>query len=231
MAFQLNQHDRRAIAQSDIPPVTNQVHRTARIWNKVADRYAEKPVADEEAYARKLAITREYLHPTAQVIELGCGTGSTALAHAPYVRHIRATDVSSRMIEIARSKGNTAGIANVDFECLDVNDVLLPDACVDVVLMLNVLHVLTDWRQHIEMSYRILKPGGVLVTSTMCMSDDFNFLRIPLTAGRIVGLVPQLSFFTRDELEQAFGDAGFKLQHASEPERKKASFLVSRKPS
>ena len=69
-------------------------------------------MADQAAYERKLAITRECLNPDAQVLELGCGTGSTAIAHAPYVRHIRATDVSSRMIEIARSKAEVASGAD-----------------------------------------------------------------------------------------------------------------------
>ena len=37
-----------------------------------------------------------------EVLEFGCGTGSTALTLAPNVRHIQATDVSPKMLEIAR---------------------------------------------------------------------------------------------------------------------------------
>jgi len=139
--------------------------------------------------------------------------------------------VSSRMIEIAKGKALAAGITNVEFVCNDVNDVLFPDACLDVVLMLNVLHVFTNWRQQISMSYRILKPGSVLVSSTMCFNDGLAFMRIPLTVGRMVGLVPPLSFFTRDELEHALTQVGFEIEHASDPEHKKAAFLIARKPS
>ena len=66
-------------------------------WNKRADKYSKQPVPDEDAYRKKLEKTREYFRPDMDVLEIGCGTGSTAIAHAPYVRHILATDFSSRM--------------------------------------------------------------------------------------------------------------------------------------
>ena len=56
---------------------------TDRFWDRIADRYAAKPVPDQAVYERKLQITRTLLHPQAEVLELGCGTGSTALALAP----------------------------------------------------------------------------------------------------------------------------------------------------
>src|SRR5215217_1657238 len=60
-----------------------------RFWDNLAERYARQPIADEAAYQTKLDITRSYLHPDMAVLEFGCGTGSTALQHAPHVRHIR----------------------------------------------------------------------------------------------------------------------------------------------
>ena len=74
----------------------------ARFWDKRAEKYAQRPVADQAAYEKKLEITRRYFNPDSVVLEIGCGTGSTALAHAPYVGHILATDISPNMIGIAR---------------------------------------------------------------------------------------------------------------------------------
>jgi len=37
-------------------------------------------------------------------LEFGCGTGSTALLHASFVKHMTATDISDEMIEIAKQK-------------------------------------------------------------------------------------------------------------------------------
>ena len=76
----------------------------SRFWDKIADRYAKKPVSDEAAYQKKLRVTRDYLRPDMDVLEFGCGTGSTAITHAPFVKHIQAIDISSRMIEIAHGK-------------------------------------------------------------------------------------------------------------------------------
>ena len=79
-----------------------------KFWDRIAKRYAKKPVGNEAAYQRKLAKTREYFRPGMEVLEIGCGTGSTAIAHAPYVRRIRATDISDAMIEIAKGKAKRA---------------------------------------------------------------------------------------------------------------------------
>lgn len=82
-------------------------------WEKRADKYSRQPVADEASYQRKLEVTRKYFRPDMEVLEIGCGTGSTAISHAPYVKHIRATDFSSRMIEIAKEKARAACIRDM----------------------------------------------------------------------------------------------------------------------
>ncbi len=63
----------------------------AKFWDKIAERYAKSSIADEATYQKKLQITREYLNPDSEELEIGCGTGSTAILHAPYVKHIHAT--------------------------------------------------------------------------------------------------------------------------------------------
>jgi ubiquinone/menaquinone biosynthesis C-methylase UbiE len=78
----------------------------AKFWNKVADRYAEKPVGNEAAYQHKLEVTQRYLRPDMEVLEFGCGTGSTAIVQSAFVKHILAIDISERMVAIANKKGN-----------------------------------------------------------------------------------------------------------------------------
>ena len=62
-----------------------------------------------EVYKEKLEATRRYFDADSQVFEFGCGTGSTALHHAPFVQKIVATDISSNMIEIALGRKALAG--------------------------------------------------------------------------------------------------------------------------
>ena len=78
----------------------------SKFWDKVAERYSKKSIADRDAYEKKLHVTREHLRPDMEVLEFGCGTGSTAIIHTPHVKHIHAIDISSKMIEISQGKAD-----------------------------------------------------------------------------------------------------------------------------
>ena len=71
---------------------------SAEFWDAQATSYAKSPVRDVEAYEKTLARVRDYLHLEMDVIEIGCGTGSTALKLSNAVAHYTATDISGGMI-------------------------------------------------------------------------------------------------------------------------------------
>ena len=202
---------------------------SSAFWDKVAERYSKKPVADEEAYQKKLQITREYFRPDTQVLEIGCGTGSTAIAHAPFVQHIRAADISSRMIAIAEGKAAAAGIDNVSFEVSDIEDLEVAGESLDAVLALSVLHLLEDRETAIARVYKMLKKEGVFVTSTACIGDTMKFFKFIGPIGRFLGLMPLVRVFTVQELVDSFVDAGFAIDHQWQPDPGKAVFLVAKK--
>lgn len=201
---------------------------TARFWDRTAAKYAARPIADEDAYRRKLAITRRYLTPESDVLEFGCGTGSTALEHAPHVRSIRATDLSPRMIEIAQSKADATGAQNVRFEVATLDTLDAAPASFDAVLGLNILHLLDDWPAQIAKAQALLKPGGVFVTSTACLGDRHNWLRLVLPLARIVGKAPPVAFFTEKRFKAQMTGAGFEIVEEWRPDM--TLFLVARKP-
>ncbi len=82
---------------------------SSEFWDRIAPAYSRQPVADSETYTRKLAATQALMQPSMTVLEFGCGTGSTALAHASHVAQIDATDVSAAMIAIGQQKARDAG--------------------------------------------------------------------------------------------------------------------------
>lgn len=199
-------------------------------WNRLADRYAAQPVADEAAYQTKLAATRRLLRPDMELFEFGCGTGSTALAHAPFVRHIHAIDFSDRMIEIARGKAERAGIGNVSFQTGAIESTELAPESLDMVLGMSILHLLKDKRTAIAKTRRALKPGGVFITSTACLSEMMPLARFVTPVTNRIGFLPHLDPMTPSQLREAMTAAGFIVEHEWQPNRKAAVFMVARKP-
>ena len=126
----------------------------------MAERYSRQPIADEATYQKKLQLTRDYFRPDTQLLELGCGTGSTAIAHSPYVKHIRAIDISSKMIEIAKGKAAAENIENISFERSTIDKIDIADQSIDAVLALSILHLLENREAAFQRIHKMLKPGG-----------------------------------------------------------------------
>jgi ubiquinone/menaquinone biosynthesis C-methylase UbiE len=203
--------------------------RSKKFWDRIAKRYAKRPVGNEDAYQQKLATTREYFRPDMEVLEIGCGTGSTAISHAPYVKYIRATDISDRMIEIAKDKARSAGVKNVSFEVCGIENLHVASESVDAVLALSLLHLLDDREAAIARIHDMLRSGGIFVSNTVCLGDNMRWFRFVAPIGRWLGVFPLLRIFTRNELEAGFRGAGFEIEHAWQPD-KAVVFIIARKP-
>lgn len=202
-----------------------------QFWNKLADRYATQPVADEASYRTKLEATRALMRPDMEVFEFGCGTGSTALAHAPFVRHILATDFSARMVEIARGKAEAAGIGNVTFAKADIAATPAKPGRYDMVMGHSILHLLDDPQAAINTAYAMLKPGGHFVTSTACLAGGVGMvLGLVAPLGRRYGLLPTIRVLSPEQLKSMQRRAGFEIVHFWQPGKNKAAFVIARKP-
>jgi ubiquinone/menaquinone biosynthesis C-methylase UbiE len=196
-------------------------------WDKIAKRYSKQPVANEAAYQKKLQVTLEYFQPDMEVLEFGCGTGSTAITHSPYVKHIQAIDISSEMIEIAQGKADAQNIENVTFRCSTIDEFSVSDQTLDAVLGLSILHLLDNKEEVIAKVYKMLKPGGFFVTSTACLGDTMKFFKLIAPIGKLIGLT--LRVFTAKELEDSLTDAGFEINYQWQPGKGEAVFIVAKK--
>lgn len=205
------------------------MNKPTKFWDKIADRYSRQPIADEKAYQKKLRVTREYFQPDMEVLEIGCGTGSTAIVHAPYVKHIRSIDFSSKMIEIARCKAAAQKVENVTFERLAIDNISVPEQTFDAVLGLSILHLLENNEDIIAKVYKMLKTGGIFVTSTACLGDTMKFFKLFAPIGKFLGLMPLVKVFTTKKLEDSLVNAGFKIEYQWQPDKGKAVFIVAKK--
>jgi len=204
----------------------------AKIWNKMADKYSRQPIGNQKAYEIKLDLTREYFTPDSKVLEFGCGTGSTAILHAPYVKHIDAVDVSQRMIEIAQEKLATEDIDNVSFSVADMDSFRAEPASYDAALGLNIVHLLDDRMSAMREVYKALKPGGYFVSSTMCLREKLMFRLMeplfPVMHG--IGQWPRVFRFTAKRLQTDIESIGFKTVHYWQPGNGPVLFMVGQKP-
>ncbi len=200
-----------------------------KFWDKIADKYSKQPIADEASYQKKLKVTQDYFNPDMSLLELGCGTGSTAIVHAPFVKHIRAIDISSTMIKIAQDKAEAQNIENVTFEQLTIEELEAEDGTYDAVLGLSILHLLENKEEALAKIYKILKPGGLFVTSTACLGDNMSWFKIIAPIGRFLGFFPLVKVFTVKELVTSLIDAGFGIDYQWQPGKNKAVFIVALK--
>ncbi|MDJ0599333.1 MAG: class I SAM-dependent methyltransferase [Crocosphaera sp.] len=202
---------------------------STKFWDKIAERYSKQPIADEAAYQKKLEVTQDYFNPDMEVLEIGCGTGSTAIIHAPYVKHIQAIDFSSKMLEIAKSKAEAQNIKNITFEQSTIDNITVEDETYDAILGLSILHLLNNWEEVIIKVYKLLKPGGIFVTSTNCLGDTMKWFKIVGPIGKFFGLMPFVKVFTTKELENSLINAGFNIDYQWQPSKDKAIFIVAKK--
>lgn len=197
-------------------------------WNKLAPRYAKSPIRDEHTFKKKLEITQTYFQPDWSVLEFGCGTGSTAIIHAPHVQHILATDISDQMLAIAEQKTNDAGIDNISYRQGTLDSLALEPASFDAVLGLNILHLLPDLDAAVRRVHDVLKPGGVFVSSTALIGDISLLWRLLIPGMQLLGFAPHVNRFSRQELVTSLTDAGFSIDREWVP-AKGSVFIVARK--
>lgn len=206
-----------------------------RFWDRIARKYAATPVRDEAAYARTLARTRAYLSPEARVLELGCGTGSTALTLAPEVASYTASDFSGTMLEIAREKAGADGPSSPIFIEAPVEsdalDTAADGAPFDAILAFSLIHLLPDPSAAIRRAFDRLAPGGHFISKTVCLGDGGLLYRIVLPLMRLVGKAPPVAFLKGDVLTETIRSAGFEIlesdDHNTSPS---CRFIVARKP-
>lgn len=201
----------------------------SKFWDKIANRYAKQAVADEASYQKKLTLSQQYFQPDMQLLELGCGTGSTAIAHASHVKHILALDFSQTMIEIARNKAKQQQISNIHFEQSNIEALKLEASSMDAVLAMSVLHLVDDKSTVLQQTHSLLKENGIFISSTICLQDDLWWLKFIFPLGKALRLIPQVNFFTQAQLEQSIRQQGFKIEHCWRPAKRKATFIIARK--
>lgn len=202
-------------------------------WNALADKYARKPVDDPEVFERKIAITKSKITPQDVILDIGCGTGSLALRLAPFAAEVHGLDFSSEMIRIATGKIRSQNVDNVTLHMgpFDGSFTRFEEGGLDGICAYSLLHLVGNLPAALVQIYRLLKPGGFFISSTVCLGES----RIPykpiLNVMRWLGKAPKVMILSKNALMDELHRVGF--AEITEPEvgaKPTIAFLVAFKP-
>ena len=98
-------------------------------------------------------------------LDYGCGTGSFTIPAARVVGEtgkVYALDCFPRQLQIVEKSAKKEGLTNIEIILSD-NKTGLPDECIDVVWMCDVLHEIEQKRKVLEELHRVLKNEGTII--------------------------------------------------------------------
>lgn len=202
----------------------------AAFWDRIAPRYARQPISDMDAYEATLARVKSYLSDSDHVLELGCGTGSTALLLAPAVAEYEGTDISGGMIDIALEKAWNRSAPNIAFRKAGVQPSDHEGKTPDKVLAFNLLHLVPDTAGALGMVHALRPSGGLFISKTPCIGEKWYY-RPLVAAMQLVGKAPFVRFLKIAELDRMVTAAGFEIVETGLfPPSTPSRFIVARKP-
>ncbi|MET9022611.1 class I SAM-dependent methyltransferase [Actinopolymorpha sp. NPDC004070] len=135
-------------------------------WNAFAPRFDEEPdhgLRDPLVRRAWQDLLLDALPPSpADVLDLGCGTGSLSVLLAEAGYRVSGVDLAEQMVEAARAKASAAGV-DVRFDQGDAARPPHQPHSFDVVLTRHVLWALPDPATALARWVELLRPGGRLV--------------------------------------------------------------------
>jgi len=147
---------------ADAPQTAGRVIRWARWY----DLFGTVILFGRDKAVREKLIELAAPLPGEKVLDVGCGTGTLALALKSSVGtgEVHGIDASPEMIEVAREKAAKAA-SDIDFQVALIEAIPFPDATFDLVTSSLMLHHLPDDLQRTGLGEirRVLKPGGSFV--------------------------------------------------------------------
>lgn len=204
----------------------------AWFWNFISKKYAKDPISDLEGYQRTLNASRRYLNPEDNVLEFGCGTGTTALELSDSKAKILATDFSSGMISIAEGKRKEKKIANVTFMQAEIFDERLKNGSFDVVMGFNILHLVENIDEILERVENLLKPKGIFISKTPCLGKIRFHWKVLAFLFKVMRMIPYIKFYTAKNLQEIIELAGFQtIEKEVQSNNLPRLFIVSKKVS
>jgi len=196
--------------------------RVRQDWDSQAKRWYElrEPMLAASRPIHEWLVEQLDPKPGERILEIAAGPGDTGFLAAQRLGTGRlvSTDLSSLMVEAARTRGEELGITNAEYRTLDAQAMDLVDASFDGVICRWGFMLMPDPAAAFRECRRVLVPGGRLVLAVFTGPEKNPFASIPARILVEMGSLPTpssgwrpgiLALADRATLESLIGAAGF----------------------
>ncbi|MFB9152240.1 class I SAM-dependent methyltransferase [Vibrio gallaecicus] len=211
------------------------MNKTENFWNKASKGYDKSEARFEFIHNMTRKYAEKYLDASNIVLDYGCGTGTKSCELASHVKEIHAIDISKAMVESARNKAANSNIENVHFTQATIFDSRYENESFDVIFAFNMLHTVDKPHHVVQRIHELLKPNGLLISSTPCLGGRKSLLvTMQIHLVRIlskIGIIPiTIREYRGSDLDSLLGKGDFKTVEAKEIYKGASSyFIVARK--
>ncbi len=142
--------------------------RSAATYNAAADHFDDAPLAFWDRYGRR-TVERINLKPGARVLDVGCGSGASAIPAAERVGsngRVIGVDVADRLLDKARTKARWRGLSHATFCYGDMTSLAFDDESFDAVVCVFSIFFVPDIARQARALWRLVRPGGTLAITT-----------------------------------------------------------------
>ena len=142
--------------------------KAATTYNAAADHFDDGPLAFWDRYGRR-TIERLRLKPGSAVLDVGCGSGASAIPAGKVVGphgHIVGVDLAERLLAMGRAKGDAEKLSNITFRQADMECLDYSDESFDAVVCVFAIFFVPDMVKQVRELWRMVRPGGQLAITT-----------------------------------------------------------------
>jgi SAM-dependent methyltransferase len=161
-------------------------------WDFCAPFY-DRAEHTNTAYSKMLKLMRDLTPEGATVFEAAAGTGSISLAVANKAKSVLCTDLSERMLTVARKKAAKQGATNITFDTRSLFDTGEPNGSYDVVIASQVLHLI-DEPEKAAGELKRISGGTVIVAVALLKGLRGLFARPSVGIWKLFGFAPKREF-------------------------------------